>query len=98
MSALVLLGIFATPWLLAVIAPGFHGDKRLLTIHLVQILFPGAALLVLSAWCLGILNSHRRFFLSYAAPVMWNVAMIATLLWGGRHHRGAELIVLLAFG
>ena len=26
--------------------------------------FPGAGLLVLSAWCLGVLNSHRRFFLS----------------------------------
>lgn len=97
-SVLVVAGIYATPWLIDLIAPGFHGDKRLLTIKLVQILFPGAALLVLSAWCLGILNSHRKFFLSYAAPVMWNVAMIATLLWGGRHHRGAELIVLLAFG
>ena len=37
-------------------------------------------LLVLSAWCLGVLNSHHRFMLSYAAPVMWNAAMIATLV------------------
>ena len=59
------------------IAPGFNGEKRELTIRLVRILFPGAGLLVLSAWCLGVLNSHRRFFLSYAAPVVWNVAMIA---------------------
>ena len=59
------------------IAPGFDGAKRELTIRLVRILFPGAGLLVLSAWCLGILNSHRKFFLSYTAPVMWNVAMIA---------------------
>ena len=43
-------------------------------------MFPGAGLLVLSAWCLGVLNSHRRFFLSYMAPVMWNVAMIAALI------------------
>jgi putative peptidoglycan lipid II flippase len=97
-SVLTVAGIYATPWLIDLIAPGFHGDKRLLTIKLVQILFPGAALLVMSAWCLGILNSHRKFFLSYAAPVMWNVAMIATLLWGGRQHHGAELIVLLAIG
>jgi len=97
-SVLTVAGIFATPWLIDLIAPGFQGDKRLLTIRLVQILFPGAALLVLSAWCLGILNSHRKFFLSYAAPVMWNVAMIATLLWGGRHHSASQLIVLLAFG
>ncbi|MDQ1693004.1 MAG: putative peptidoglycan lipid flippase [Acidobacteriaceae bacterium] len=82
-SVLVLCGMLLTPWLIDVIAPGFHGDKRLLTIQLVRILFPGAALLVLSAWCLGVLNSHRRFLLSYAAPVVWNLAMIATLVWQG---------------
>jgi putative peptidoglycan lipid II flippase len=82
-SVLVLCGVLLTPWLIDVIAPGFHGDKRLLTIQIVRVLFPGAALLVLSAWCLGILNSHRRFFLSYAAPVVWNLAMIGTLIWQG---------------
>jgi putative peptidoglycan lipid II flippase len=97
-SVLVVAGIFATPFLIDLIAPGFKDEKRLLTIHLVQILFPGAALLVLSAWCLGILNSHRKFFLSYAAPVVWNVAMITTLLWGGRHHTEARLAVFLAIG
>ena len=61
------------------IAPGFQGAKRELTIRLVRILFPGAGLLVFSAWSLGILNSHRKFFLSYTAPVIWNVAMIATM-------------------
>src|SRR5205807_4926111 len=80
-SILVLIGVLATPYLIDAIAPGFSGDKRELTIRLVRILFPGAGLLVLSAWCLGILNSHRKFFLSYTAPVIWNVAMIATMIW-----------------
>jgi putative peptidoglycan lipid II flippase len=85
-SVLVLAGVLAAPCLIWVIAPGFHGEKRDLTIHLVRILFPGAGLLVFSAWCLGILNSHRRFFLSYTAPVIWNAAMIATLvIFGGAH-------------
>ena len=97
-TILVVGGVFATPWLIDLIAPGFHGEKRLLTIQLVQILFPGAALLVLSAWCLGILNSHHKFFLSYAAPVIWNAAMIATLIWGGRSHAESRLAVLLAVG
>lgn len=83
-SILALVGVLATPLLIDVIAPGFVGDKRELAIHLVQILFPGIALLVMSAWCLGVLNSHRRFFLSYAAPVVWNVAIIAAMVfWGG---------------
>jgi len=34
---------------------------------------------VLSAWCLGVLNSHRRFFLPYVAPVLWNAAQIVVL-------------------
>src|SRR4051812_19758003 len=80
-SVLVLLGVVSAPFLTDILAGGFDGAKRDLTVRLVRILFPGAGLLVLSAWCLGILNSHRRFLLSYAAPVVWNVAMIATLAW-----------------
>ena len=83
-SVLVLVGVLATPLFIDVIAAGFQGEARELTIRLVRILFPGAGLLVLSAWCLGILNSHRKFFLSYAAPVIWNVAMIAAMIAFGR--------------
>jgi putative peptidoglycan lipid II flippase len=95
-SLLTLVGVFATPWLIDAIAWGFHGEKRQLTIRLVQILFPGAALLVISAWCLGILNSHRKFFLSYAAPVIWNVALITALLWKGGHVTEPRLAIILA--
>ncbi len=95
-SFLTLAGIFSTPWLIDAIAPGFDGEKRLLTIHLVQILFPGAALLVISAWCLGILNSHRKFFLSYSAPVIWNIAIITALLWKGSHVSESRLAVVIS--
>jgi putative peptidoglycan lipid II flippase len=84
-AILVLVGVLATPWLMDVIAPGFQGAKREFTIGLVRIFFPGAGLLVLTAWCLGVLNSHRKFFLSYAAPIVWNLAIIASLvIFGGR--------------
>ena len=96
-SVLVLAGVLAAPYLIWVIAPGFHGEKRELTVRLVRILFPGAGLLVFSAWCLGILNSHRRFFLSYTAPVIWNAAMIATLIVFGGTDLNA-LAVDLAWG
>jgi putative peptidoglycan lipid II flippase len=94
-SLLVLAGVLATPWLIAVIAPGFDGEKRRLTIQLVRILFPGVGFLVLSSWCLGILNSHGKFFLSYASPVVWNAVVIASLIWyGGR----ADLSRLAVYG
>jgi putative peptidoglycan lipid II flippase len=97
-TVLVAIGILTTPILIDLIAPGFHGDKRLLTIHLVQILFPGTGLLVMSAWCLGVLNSHRKFFLSYAAPVIWNAAIIFVLVfWGGRQGQ-SDLAVYTAWG
>ncbi len=97
-SILVLAGVLATPYLIDVIAPGFHGEKRELTIRLVRILFPGAGLLVFSAWCLGVLNSHRRFLLSYTAPVIWNAAMIATLWEYGRGSAQYPLAEILAWG
>src|SRR6266436_6594119 len=97
-SVLCLVGVLVTPWLIDAIAPGFHGAKRDLTISLVRILFPGAGLLVLSAWGLGILNSHRKLFLSYAAPVMWSGAMIGTLLVFGGRYSPSELAIALAWG
>ncbi len=97
-SVIVLAGVLGTPLLIDVIAPGFGGEQRELTIRLVRILFPGAGLLVLSAWCLGVLNSHRRFLLSYTAPVMWNAAMIGTLVIFGSQTPLPRLAELLAMG
>ena len=97
-GTVVLTGVIATPLLVAVIAPGFEGAKRDLTITIVRILFPGAGLLVFSAWCLAILNSHRRFLLSYIAPVIWNVSMIIALLWWGEVTPLPRLAVILAIG
>jgi len=96
-AGVVVIGVLASPLLVTLIAPGFAGDKRTLTVLLVRILFPGAGLLVLSAWCLGVLNSHRRFFLSYAAPVVWNLAIIGTLLVLGPRRTMAELAVAAAW-
>jgi putative peptidoglycan lipid II flippase len=82
-AILVLLGVVFTPQLLPILAGGFKAEKRELAITYVRILFPGAGLFVLGAWCLGILNSHRRFLLSYTAPVAWNITIIVALIWFG---------------
>ncbi|WP_434390788.1 murein biosynthesis integral membrane protein MurJ [Melittangium boletus] len=82
-GVMVALGMLATPFFVDTIAPGFEGEARALAIRLVRILFPGTGLLVMSAWCLGVLNSHRKFFLSYLAPVVWNLAIITALVGAG---------------
>jgi len=97
-SLIVLIGVLATPYIITAIAPGFHGETRELTIRLVRILFPGAGLLVLSAWCLGVLNSHHRFFISYTAPVAWNLAMIASLVIFGQRVGQFPLAEYVAWG
>lgn len=95
-AGLALLGVTLAPALVALIAPGFlHDaarvaagtlavDRFALTVGAVRILFPMTGILVLSAWALAVLNSHRRFFLPYFAPALWNAAIIAALAWTGR--------------
>jgi putative peptidoglycan lipid II flippase len=101
-SAIALVGVVMAEPLVDVLAPGFETGSRELTVSLVRILFPGVALLVMSAWCLGVLNSHRRFFLSYASPVLWSTAMIATTIVAGRRffggHHDDDIATWLAWG
>lgn len=97
-GALALIGIVAAPLIVAVFMPGLDAQRYQLTVTVTRIVFPMAGILVLSAWALGILNSHRNFFLPYFAPVLWNAAMIATLLAFGRGMDPGELVVLLAWG
>jgi putative peptidoglycan lipid II flippase len=98
-GVMVALGMLATPLFVDTIATGFEGEARRMTIRLVRILFPGTGLLVMSAWCLGVLNSHRKFFLSYVAPVVWNLAIVATLVGAGLSGMSEErLVVVLAYG
>ncbi len=95
----VLVGVIFTPYLLWAIAPGFKGDVRDLTILVVRILFPGIGLLVMYAWCIGIMNSHGKFFLAYVAPVLMNIAMIATMvIFARRVTDQTSLVIALAWG
>jgi putative peptidoglycan lipid II flippase len=96
-AVLTLAGIAATPLLVRSVAAGFDEPTRELTIRLVRVVFPGIGLLVGSAWCLGILNSHRRFLLSYLSPVAWNLTIIGALLWWGGRETDARLATTLAW-
>jgi putative peptidoglycan lipid II flippase len=97
-GALALIGILLAPLIVTVFMPGLDSQRYELTVAVTRIVFPMAGILVLSAWALGILNSHRNFFLPYFAPVLWNAAMIATLLAFGRGMEPAELVIALAWG
>ena len=92
MAVLSLLGVLLAPWIVRVLVPGLAGDADLvaagamtvdrleLATAAVRICFPMIGAIVLSAWCLGVLNSHRRFLLPYLAPCFWNASVIAAVL------------------
>lgn len=82
-GSLVLVGVLFAEPITRVIAAGFTGARFDLTVTLVRIVTPGIGFLVLSAWCLGVLNSHRHFFLSYVAPVVLNAVQVAVLVGFG---------------
>jgi len=100
-SVAALAGVALAPAIVAVLQPGWLGDaarvaagtasldRYALGVAVTRLTFPMTGFLVLSAWALGVLNSHRRFLLSYLAPVAWNVAILgglavgATLVFGG---------------
>jgi putative peptidoglycan lipid II flippase len=93
-----LLGVMLAPWLVTIFTPGFTGQRRELMIVLVRILFPMTGVLVLSAWALGILNSHRKFFVPYFAPVLWNAAIIGALIAFYRRVDLDALLIAAAWG
>jgi putative peptidoglycan lipid II flippase len=54
--------------------------------------------MVVSGWFLGVQNSHRRFFWSYASAALWSIAQIAMLVgWGSRAADLAQLAWWLAW-
>ena len=99
-GAMAALGSWAAPHLVSVLAVGFASDGRAeIVTALLRLLFPMAGLLVVSAWALGVLNSHRRFFVSYVAPSLWNLAMIVAMVAAaGRGMAGVDLLTALAWG
>jgi putative peptidoglycan lipid II flippase len=73
------LGVILAPWITQTVMFGALADTRNVTTELVRILFPMSGVLILGAWCLGVLNSHGRFFLPFVAPTLWNLAQIGGL-------------------
>jgi putative peptidoglycan lipid II flippase len=95
-GVVALLGVLLAPVFVTIFTPGFVGHQRELMIDFVRIIFPMTGVLVLSAWALGILNSHRKFFIPYFAPVMWNAAIITAFI--GFHNRVSLDGLLMAAG
>jgi putative peptidoglycan lipid II flippase len=78
-AVVVLVGWFATPALVRVMAPGFAAvpGKLELTVLLARIMLPFLLFVALAASAMGMLNSLRRFGTAAMSPVWFNVGSIA---------------------
>jgi putative peptidoglycan lipid II flippase len=78
----LIAAIFAPQVVRYVLAPGFADQpaKEALTIDLVRLMLPSAAIFALSGLVMGILNSYHKFFVPALAPSMYQIGMIFGVL------------------
>jgi putative peptidoglycan lipid II flippase len=81
---LVLIIEILMPLFVFLIAPGFDGDfqKMELAITLTRITFPFLLFISLASFFSAILNSHNKFAIASAAPIILNIILIGVLLFG----------------
>lgn len=77
-GGVVIIGIFAAPYIVNIIAYGFGGvpGKMALTVTMTRFLFPFLLFISLAALAMGILNSLKHFFTPAIAPAGFNLSII----------------------
>jgi len=72
------------PLFVFLIAPGFEGDEKKmeLVITLTRITFPFLLFISLASFFSAILNTHNKFAIASAAPIILNILLIGVLLFG----------------
>jgi len=77
---IVIGGIFLSPGIVKLVAPGFVSAKFELTVHLTRLMFPYIFFVGLVALCMGILNVLGHFAAPAFAPVLLNISIIGSVL------------------
>jgi putative peptidoglycan lipid II flippase len=109
LTALMLALYFFARQIAEFALPGFPADRQLLTANIVATLSPLVPLMGLAGLAHAILNSHFRFALPAAAPLVNNISIIAVIVVGARLYGiwalaggallgGSLWFFLLAFG
>jgi putative peptidoglycan lipid II flippase len=82
-TAVTLLGILVSPWLVQLLAPGFqeYPDKLALATLLTRVMFPYLLFISLAALAMGILNSVRAFAVPAFSPLFLNIFIIIGALF-----------------
>ncbi len=80
---IVLFGIFFSPLLIKIIAPGFidHSYQYGLTQILLKIMLPYIIFILITALCMGVLNAFGNFGIPAVAPLVFNLTVILFTLF-----------------
>ena len=86
------------PGFIYLIAPGFYEDqsKLELTILLTRITFPFLLFISLASFFSAILNSHNKFGIAAAAPIILNIILIFIIVFQKKSNQ--ELVIYLSYG
>jgi putative peptidoglycan lipid II flippase len=101
LSAICLLGIVFSPYLVATLAPGFDLEKAALTVTLTRIMFPFILMVSLAALVMGMLNAKNVFGMPAMASSFFNIGSIAGGVLLGAWldpHFGPRALIGLAIG
>lgn len=82
LTILAVLGILFAGPIVSLMSPGFKADpqKFAITVSLTRWMFPYMIFIGLMAIAMGVLNSLRHFFAPALSPVLFNLAIIASVL------------------
>ena len=86
------------PGFIYLIAPGFYEDqsKLELTTLLTRITFPFLLFISLASFFSAILNSHNKFGVAAAAPILLNLILIIIIFLGKKSND--DIVIFLAYG
>src|SRR5262249_19139281 len=76
LSAITIVGILSSGWLVALLAPGFDPAKAALTVTLTRVMYPFIFLVSLAALVMGMLNARNVFGIPALASSFFNLGSI----------------------
>jgi putative peptidoglycan lipid II flippase len=76
----VVFVLLFSPIVVFIFAPGFYSDpqKQILSVEILRIMFPYLALISLVAFASAIQNTHSKFSIPAATPIIFNLCLIIT--------------------
>ena len=97
LTIVLIIEIFM-PAFVYLIAPGFIEDQEKLqtTIYLTRLTFPFLLFISVASFFSAILNSHNKFAMAAAAPIILNIFLILILFFG--NHLNDKLVIYLSYG